>query len=469
MKEKRYTTIEWWLLAPRQVCFWILGGTTAFMAWNIALTYFSEQNLPERIIWQLAAIVTFLVWLGVDGALSKLLPFFAEEVTAKGYNQSGRDKKFLVGFMGVTAIALVAASGTMSIWSGGEIADSMTKETDLSDIQTTSKQTSDNYNITLSSIEKELSQARTTEATRLRQANRQGRQLVLSAWRDGSEDYRLIYHNRRSWLNSIKDNSKKYRTLVSWRNGLQQAKRDSANLVAQEKQIVATLLEDKRHILKGQSIRDTTLLVLSGIGLSKVNKDLAKFDRRRKAIIFVEILAAGLVVFFSFLVGYWRRVYEQRIDDENYGIFYLLSKLWSKVWGWLGDKMNTGINNGKINIPYLATAATATPVIAATMPKRQLTTTNPATTRQLVGQAPQPKATTTATKGKTTTRSIVVDLKGLKDNCRNHYKRSFKETSDEATRKENWKKYLQEKEDLEALGFEVIPNPDTRKLTIKKA
>lgn len=460
MKEKRLTTIEWWLLAVRQVDFWILGATTAIMAWGMALSYFQEQTIPQRLIFQFAIVTTFLVWVAVDGALSKLLPFFSDEVTAKGFSQSDSDKKKLVAFIGVISFALLICTGTMSLWSSGEIADNMTKATDLSDIEATSKQTSDNYNLSLSSIEKELSQARATESDRLAAAKRQGRQIVATAWKDGGDDYRLIYQNRRSWLNSMKDNSRKYRTLVTWRNNLRQAKSDSAALVAKETAVVAQLLNDKRQILSGQKLRDSTMVMLSGIGLQRISRDNAKFDRRRNTIIFVEIFCAAFLVPLCLLIGYWRRVYGQRIDDENYGIFYLLSQAWAKLWGLISERANTGLSNVKF-ATATATAGVATMMPSPTLPPQPATATK--TPVSLVGQGSQPTTKATATKN---TKTIITDLKGLKDNCRAHYKRSFTSATEEA-RQSNKEKYLSEKDDLEALGFEVIPDPASMKLSIK--
>jgi hypothetical protein len=415
-----------------------LAATTAVFSYAM-LGEFLRAYLQGAWFYAGLAAGTLLVYFLVDAGLTEMLRWAFQ---IKGTQMNKAERAFS-NFIVVLVVFKVCATMTSSLWAAPEMADAITSDDGQKQAIALLLQADSAQHRSLQQATDHLRRMEDTEAQRLQQARTEGGRIVEGAIATGNKWQRNSYRSIGfSWLLSPANKD---------RNDHAYAARIQA---AQAR--ATTLFDEARHrtttaAAAVQAIgTDTTHQRKIGL-LADVAEDEGasikeKKNRRRGYIWLADILATLLGLFCTYLLAL----------REKAGGVPLRAKTVASIFGtwadrshdsflaWLESILGVDIDgNGEIGTVG-NTTPTGPTALENTGPKT-IGFQMPQTAQTVVKQQFQPK------------QQVVVntDLTYLKQLAALHYRRALISEGEDA-RRNNYLKYLEEKQALEALGVIVV-------------
>lgn len=335
----------------RWAAFRFLAITTALFIWVSFHGYFTAKVGPQfaAILGGVAVVVMFLL---IDKGLDTLIEFLADEKMSPT-KEAGADPKAQAArawfFRVVVFLAVIRllATGTTSIWGSYEIAEFVTTKPDEKHITDQMQTETAALDKSRTSLEKSLSDAKRTEAKRVKEAKAQGAAMVASS----------LTHPDARVNAGIRKGSGWYATtpkLRKYQQAYKKAVADSAALVTAEMRKAADLESslvalNTTGTAKAQEIKDKLAAVA-------VQEAQGYEDRKARRTNFL-IIADFIAVFFGLLAIWIQSTYRAAVGHESElegktleGIVgAALKKYWAAFLGWFEKVLRVDLDgDGKV-------------------------------------------------------------------------------------------------------------------------
>lgn len=320
--------------------FKFLAVTTAIFIWVSFHGYFTAKVGPQFSA-VLGIVAVFVMFSLIDKGLDRLLEFLADEKmnpTEKDGNTKARAWFFrIVIFL---AVIRLAATGTTSLWGSFEIADYVTEKPDETHITEAMERETEQLDKSRTSLEKQLSEARRTEAQRVKNAKVQGHHIVLASLTHPDHRVNIGFQKAVKRLDDGEDAGWYWTTpkLRKYRDAYKKALVDSTALVSAElgkvSGLEASLLAlNTDHLAKSQEVRDK----LAAVAVKEVEGYEAKKARRTNFLLIADFLA----VLFGLLAVWVKATYRAAVGmDSELEEKTLDGVLWAAVKKWSAAVVN---------------------------------------------------------------------------------------------------------------------------------
>jgi hypothetical protein len=307
------------------VCFRFLAATSCYFAFLASYDYFKNG-------W-IATIAALFAYLMIDYELSSRVEFLFDQGRE---NQSSAARIFLRIVLGITIVQMVA-TGTVSFWSSPEISDQTVMAPETGNLEKAILQKDSTYAMNVSVVQSTLDQLRSNEKERVKNAQSKGSSIVRKAiYNHRNPDVPAGYLSGKEWYHTTPK-------LRKYRNGIEQAKQDSALIVQKEMDKVSQW-EQQLIAVSGdtETGRTTTLLASS---IHQKNTDYqAKKSRRTSFLILCDL--------FSILIGtaciygrvQFRKATEYDPNLDKKSISYTLSLWFQQVWNKAVERLEKWLN-----------------------------------------------------------------------------------------------------------------------------
>lgn len=343
VKERNYK-IERALVKSRTACLHILAATSIVLSYRISYSFLSKHLDSEALIILLSDVFVVGVYIAIDWLLGVLLDLVSDDVINSKWKEYERPKKKLLRFILTASIVLLTITGTMSLWTSGEITNWAIEKPQPESYLKLAEKEEDSYSMSLSSIEQDLLIARSSQKKRIRDAKSLGSKGVKDAIKSGSYWQKKAWQHERNWLKSLEvsaaERKKKYKSKrlknkilnVDYRDRILKSIADSAALVKIESEKVNNLEKVKLNFITDGSLRkDTTISDITATLSSTVKTYEKRFSNFQSIIIVIEISMALLVLVLTYLIGAWRDVYSRQVMESHIDLVDVIIDFFSAV------------------------------------------------------------------------------------------------------------------------------------------
>lgn len=433
--------------------FKFLAITTALFIWASFHSYFVTKygDFWAAVLGSVAVVIMFAL---IDKGLDALIEFLADE---KMNPSTGDDtdpahlkaRKIFLRTVIVLAVFRLLATGTTSIWGSFEIAAFVTEKKDDTHLIEQINDENRSLETGRNSLRLELETARKTEGTRVKQARKQGAELVTSALSrhakdDVREGVRKAVHTGTGWY-------AKTPNLEKYREGVAAAVADSARIVQAEVEKVRTIEADLMDLEKsGRKSAEGIKAQLAAVAASNAQEYTEIKARRTNFLIIADIIA----VLFGILGVWLRATYRAAVGRESEleertleGIAAAAVKKWTNgALEWLENLLGVDLDgNGAVG--SVGSGAVSSQGNTGT-----------STGNSLPGNSLPPNLRPVSNSGGAVVAQgsslILLDVSLLKKATRKQWERAY--TSKDASAKEdNRKKAMQGVKELEKLGYNI--------------
>lgn len=246
--------------------------------------------------WAAIAIGAIAAVLGsfvIDGVLDRLLPFAFSRYD-KGIEKRKKRFHWAVRFF---TVALLVISGTITWWLMPEIAAVAVKPPDDSAYLSLIDSVQSRSVAMLEDRQTEIETAQATERQRVKDAERQGKRLVATAVNAGGDRFAQLWRQGNAWVRT----DRKFRKA---RAGIEAAQRQADELVAAEKNLVATLRAD-RSDLQHTSIAkaDSVATTIAANMVRTQDRYISRLDNLTSVLVWTDISWMVIAFILAFLIG----------------------------------------------------------------------------------------------------------------------------------------------------------------------
>ncbi|MBK7873942.1 MAG: hypothetical protein IPJ74_26465 [Saprospiraceae bacterium] len=262
IENKSLAGVIWGLQAGLFATGMILGLGTIAAAFVLSNELASKLPIPSMFQHAASIIVTGLIWLSIDGTMGKNFYFAASYLKANRRKDANLQhiKTSTVRFILFFSIVQILISTTLSTITAFVLPTILIESPDDSQYASTLNAHNNTYNATISSIDKDISEAKRSEGKRIVDAKKEGHQIVLQAISSGSVQNQKLYESGNNWF--FTEKRKKYSSMIAYRERIQKAKQDSAVLVQKERGALTTLQNAKLSALSQTPDKSGTLAAL---------------------------------------------------------------------------------------------------------------------------------------------------------------------------------------------------------------
>lgn len=360
--------IEYVYILSRKAAEWGLLITSAIFFGKLAEGFTANQDWSPWVAYFANLMFTLVGITLVDVLMSEIGIFVSNELVAdKKREKIERGKKnYLLFCLGV-GFALLVTTATMSLWGVGEITHQIVGDFDNSETIKAVENQNKSRNLLFEDAQKELERARNTERSRIRKAKKQGHAIVLSAVNTASSlDHKRHYLTKNKWFRKVK--KRRYKALIQYRERIEKAEADSANMVLAEINKVDNLesTKDSTRYLVGS---DQTALLLATANVENSKLHAKRSYGIQNGLITLELIMGLIIPVLFYLLALHRKHFGKQVEETNGGMFVMVEKVGSLIsrlvtaignaLAGLLDKMVTGIES----IPFaVSTGAMETDV-----------------------------------------------------------------------------------------------------------
>lgn len=343
IENKSLSGVIWGLQAGLFATSTILALGTVAAAFVLSNELAGKLPIPAMFQHAASIIVTGLIWLAVDGTMGKNFYFASSYLQSKRRKDAGLQhvSTWTVRFILFFSIVQILISTTLSTITAFVLPTILIESPDDSQYTETLNAHNATYNATISSIDKDISEAKQSEKKRIADAKKEGHQIVVQAVASGSEQNQKLYQSGNNWF--FTEKRKKYSSMIAYRERIQAAKKDSASLVQKERGALATLQNAKLSALGQTPDKSGTLAALGKSLEHKITTNQYLKATVSGTLIYIDIVSGILFTVLTLLLVSFK-VKPSNVSAMEI-VFAGISNKSANMWSYIGSKMNIDINN----------------------------------------------------------------------------------------------------------------------------
>lgn len=318
-----------------------LGLGTIAAAYVLSSELASKLPIPAMFQYAASMLVTGLIWLSIDGTMGKNFYFGASYIKVQRRKDAGlshistKTVRFILFF----SIAQILLSTTLSTITAFVLPAVLIEAPDDTQYVDALKDQTKTYNTTISSLDKDLSDAKKSETKRIAAAKKEGHAIVQQAILSGSSQNQKLYNDGNSWF--FNEKRKKYASMITYRERIEKAKLDSATLVQKERGALTSLQNAKLTAL-GQTPDKLLEPIAQALGHEITTAQYLK-EMISGTLIYLDLVMGVLFVTFTL------SLVSLKVKPSNVTamevVFAGISNKSAAFWSQIGKALNVDVNN----------------------------------------------------------------------------------------------------------------------------
>lgn len=252
------------------------------------------DKIPFWLVIMISAITAVMGSFVIDGLLDRLAPFAFSRYDREVIGQ--REKAFH-WFIRVFVVLLLIASGTITWWLMPEISAVAVKPPDDSRYLSLIDSIQSRSVSVLEERQTEIATAQATERQRVRDAERQGKKLVETAINAGGDRFAELWRQGNTWVRS----DRKFRKV---RAGIEAAQRQADELVAREKNLVASLRAERADLQRTSvASADSVATTLATTMTRNQQRYFSRLDNLTRVLVYTDAAWMAIAFLLLFFIG----------------------------------------------------------------------------------------------------------------------------------------------------------------------
>jgi len=288
------------VISAKYVCAAILAGTSFILYNSFVPDLVADLHLPRVIHSIISGLLIFGVLYATDGTLHTLLNYVLVErfhpdwVQDKTKKKNANRRQF-VRLLAIVVFVQAVITGTTSFWSAEQITDMTVEKVETSDYLQAAERQNASFQKTLDILNGDHAKAEKTAPDRIAQAKKDGHQVVISALQSGPSRWQKLFLDGNDWFMT----HPQFRGYIS---KVQQARKDSAQMVQKQIDLAPSLLAQKTQTAsQGMVQNNATIMALGDVKQAEIKRNERQRKIRNWTLIIVDFVALFGLIFFSIL------------------------------------------------------------------------------------------------------------------------------------------------------------------------
>jgi hypothetical protein len=330
----RTKVVDFFIAAVEFAAWKFLAITTGILSYSL-FDSFIQDNLPEQYLMAGRIVGVTLMFLLIDAGLDKMIAFWIEE-NAEAEKEKEDDSKlvkfqksFLRNVFWLVVIRFLLTA-TSSFWAAPAVGELITKDNEAGSYVSMIKDLDTKDSLDMAKAEALLAEAKATESSRLKAANRQAGQIWKDAYNKGDRWQRQSYDKEgHAWLSNSANKDQKDH---AYSKSLKDARKQGEQVIAAEKNKVALL---EATITGNDPVSDSLRLKYSNLAISADQTYTSTLSVNTGIVFLFDFAAAALGIVCTSIRVRRRLAAGVKQNKKNF----------LSLFGILLEQINTGILN----------------------------------------------------------------------------------------------------------------------------